>query len=201
MNLNIIKLSKESIKLNKKYPKLIDDIILFGSVIRGKTDPNDIDMIIIFRKKLNKDIEYEFKKNVSSFIPNLAIISKTKNTVQDSSFSARESLLFEGYSLLKKRFIANQLGFSSYGFFKYNTKSLNNTNKTKFYYSLNGRRGSNGIVVEKNWLKISDNILGVHLNEIENAKSFFEQWGIDYTYLPILMPSRLAKKHIIGKVR
>jgi predicted nucleotidyltransferase len=201
MNLNITKLSKAANELNKKHPQLIDDILLFGSTIRGKLIPNDIDILIIFNKKVDKDVEYEFKKQISNFIPNLSLISKTINSIKDQSFSARESVLFEGYSLLKKEFISNKSGFSSYGFFIYNTKTLSNTNKTRFYYALNGRRESKGIADTQDWFKISDNLIAVPLSGIENAKEFFTQWNIEYIYLPTLIPSRLAKKHIISKVR
>ncbi len=199
MKLNITKLSKQSKVFQKKYKEEIKDIILFGSSLRGKLEPEDSDILILFNKKINKEIEYEFKKQVS--IKNISLISKTEDTLYDHSFAARESILFEGYSLVKKQFIAFRSGFDSLGIFIYYTKDLKNTEKTRFYHALNGRRGSLGVIDLLKAIKLSDNIIAVPLEKIEEAKEFFGQQKIEFKYVPSLIPSRLAKKHIIGKVR
>jgi predicted nucleotidyltransferase len=199
MNLKITQLSKLSIALYRKYKDEIKDIILFGSILRGKIEPTDIDILMVFNKKINKDIEYEFKKSTDKYFNNISIISKTDAGIYDESFSAREAILSEGYSLIKGQFISEKNGFSSYGLFIYQTKSLNNADKTMFYYSLNGRRGSKGVIESFDSIKISDNVLAVPLVNVEKAKDFFNQWNLEFTYIPSLIPSRLAKKHIIGK--
>lgn len=200
MKLKLIQLYKIGKSFYKKYKDLINDIIVFGSSMRGKINPNDIDVLIVFNKNINKNIEYEFKKQASKIFNNISIISKTQDAIYDSSFAAREAILFEGYSIIKKEFIASLWGYSSLGIFIYKTNSLNNATKTLFYYALNGRRGSNGVLDSLNGIKLSDNIIAVPLAEIEAAKEFFSHWKIEYTYIPSLIPFRLAKKHIIGKV-
>ena len=95
MKLNITKLSKFSKTFQKDYKEYIKDIILFGSSLRGKLEPEDIDILILFNKKINKDIEYEFKKQASKIIENISLISKTEDTLYDPSFSAREGRMSE----------------------------------------------------------------------------------------------------------
>ena len=199
MKLNITKLSKQSKVFQKKYKEEIKDIILFGSSLRGKSEPEDIDILILFNKKINKEIEYEFKKQVS--IKNISLISKTEDALHDPSFSAREAILFEGYSLIKKHLISSQSGFDSLGMFIYYTKEFTNVKKTRFYHALNGRRGSPGVIDLLKAIKLSNNIIVVPLEKIEEAKEFFEQQNIEFKYVPSLMPARLAKKHIISKIR
>lgn len=201
MTLNTTQLCKISRDFYKKHKGIIKDIILFGSVLRGKDNPSDIDILIVFINNINKDIEYEFKKKISRIVSNASIISKTQDSLHDSSFSAREAILFEGYSLINKKPIASLSGFESLGIFIYQTKKLNNVDKTRFYYALNGRSGAKGVIYLLNAIKLSDNIIAVPLSQTENTKEFFTRWNIDYTYVPSLIPSRLAKKHIIGKVR
>ena len=200
MKLKLIQLCRISKSFYKKYKDMISDIILFGSFIRGKTNPNDIDILIIFNKNVNKDIEYEFKKQISKFFNNISIISKTHDYVYASSFAAREAILFEGYSLIKKEFIASLWGFRSLGIFTYRTSNLSNATKTSFYYALNGRRGSKGVLDSLDGIKLSDNIIAVPLAEVESAKDFLSHWKIEYTYIPSLIPIRLAKKNIIGRL-
>ena len=80
----------------------VDDVILFGSVVRGKKEPNDIDVIVLFESKVNKNTEYEIRKILKKFSQKISVISKTKETAVNFSFDARESILFEGFSLITK---------------------------------------------------------------------------------------------------
>ena len=189
------KISRDFFRANKDY---VIDIVLFGSLVRGKENPNDIDILILFKDKVDKDAEYEFRKNAGK---DVSVISKTEAGLIEPSFDAREGFLFEGYSLVNDECIASRYGFSSFGLVIYDTNGMTNTQKTKFYYALNGRGESNGIIGSLSGIKISDNVIAVPLDKIEYAKEFFDFWKLDYKYIPSLIPSRLARKQIIGRVR
>jgi len=196
----ITQLRKISKTFFKKYKDLISDIILFGSLMRGKTDYRDIDVLIIFRKKIDKDIEYKLKKLFSKIEKKILIISKTERNYKDTSFDGREGVLFEGYSLVNSRPIASDFGFASFGMFLYDTSKLSNTLKTRFYYALNGRKSSKGAIDGIEGIKLSDNILAVPLDRIELAKEFLDYWKLEYRYVPSLIPQRLGRKKILEKV-
>ena len=200
MKYALTQLTQVSRSFLKKHSAEVKDIIVFGSLMRGKAEPGDIDLLIVFREKINKDVEYEFKKLLSPAIKNLSLISKTEEACQEPSFDAREGILFEGYSLVKQKYLAESFGFISLGLFFYRTKELNNLNKTKFYYALNGRGKSKGLVEKLNGLKFSDNLIAFPLEKIEPAKNFFDFWKIEYKYVPSLIPQRLGRKGIIGKI-
>ena len=193
-----IKLKTNLRKLIKKNEE-IEDIIVFGSLVRGKIKPNDIDIIVIFKNKVNKDIEYEIRKEIEKEYNNISIISKTKENILDEAFDARESILFEGISLLSDENLADKYGFSSLGMFKYKLTDFNSLKKTKFYHTLNGRSGKEGIVNKLDAIKISDNLIFVPIEKIEEFKEFLELWNINYTYIPTLIPKRLNKKSILEK--
>ncbi len=197
MRSEITKLMNKSRGFFKKHKSEIVDIVVFGSIMRGKENPSDIDVLIVFKNEVNKNIEYEFKRLFSNI--NLQIISKTEAGVKEQSFSARDSILFEGYSLIRRIYLADEKGYTSLGLFSYQTRNLSNVQKTKFYYAFNGRNSA-GFAKELNCIKISDNLISVNLEYIEKAKGFFEYWKIDYRYVPCLIPERMAKKHILGKV-
>jgi predicted nucleotidyltransferase len=196
----ITPLSKTSKLFYKKYKEELQDIVLFGSVQRGKEKPRDIDILLIFTKKVDKNIEYAFKKCVNSFIKNVSLHSKKVDALYEDSFVAREAIFFEGYSVIDKKTIASKYGFTALGMFRYHTKPLSNVEKTKFYHALNGRREKEGMLAVLQAIKVSDNLFTVPLEKIEFAKAFLDHWDLEYTYVPLLLPSRLAKKHIIGKV-
>jgi predicted nucleotidyltransferase len=199
MNSKITQLSK----ICKKYSKdkNILDIILYGSYIRGKDNPKDIDIIIIFKDIVNKDREYQIRKELSKKIDNIQIISKTEEQYKEPSFDAREGILFEGYSLISNLLLAENYGFRSLGMFIYQTNKLSNVNKTRFYYALNGRKEQEGIIKTIKAIKLSNNVILVNLDKIETAKDFFEFWKIEYKYVPTLLPIRMGKASIINKVR
>ena len=129
-----------NIKLRNNLKKIIDsnieEILLFGSVAREKDRPNDTDIMIIYKDKINKEIELEIKKEIEKYYKNVVITSKNSNNIFDETFDARENILFEGISLIDNKKIAEKYGFSSIGMFNYETKKLTNLQKTKFYYAL-----------------------------------------------------------------
>ncbi len=199
MILNDITLRKTLKKIIEKE-KEVHDIVVFGSVVRGKEKPQDIDIIVIFKKVVNKEIEYQIKKEIEKQYENVSIISKTENTLFDSSFDARESILFEGKSLITGTAIGEKYGYVPIGIFKYQFKNWNKLQKTKYYHALNGRDGKKGIAQKLGCVKLSDGIIFVQLNNIEKFRSFLDSWKLDFIYIPALIPQRLNKKEIIEKV-
>ncbi|MBI2139487.1 nucleotidyltransferase domain-containing protein [Candidatus Woesearchaeota archaeon] len=181
-----------------KHKLQIDDIILFGSSARGKADPEDIDILLIFNGRVDKSLEHELLLKLKTLDKRISIISKTKQAIADEAFDAREGMLFEGFSLTDKKFVASGYGFTSLGMFILSTRDLGNAKRTRFYYALNGRRGAKGELESLNAIRVSDNAFAVPLHSIEPAKAFFDFWGIQYQYVPMIIPTRLARKGILG---
>lgn len=195
----------KNIKLKNKLKQIVkesaelEDIILFGSVVRGKDKPNDIDILVLFRNKVNKNEEYKIRKELEKEYKSVSVVSKTKKGALEESFDARESLLFEGISLLSKKNLARTYGFVSLGMFKYSFKNWSKLKKTKFYYALNGRDGKEGMGDILDCIKLSDNILLVPIDKIEPLREFLESWSLEYIYVPIMIPKRLSRKSILQK--
>ena len=190
-----LKLKKASKPFLKKG---IKDIIVFGSFMRGKQDYKDIDILLVFEEKVDKDLEVEYRKKLNKITNKVDVTSKTKKNYKDSSFIAKEGILFEGYSIKSNEFFSTKYGFRGLGFFFYKTNNLNNRQKTKFYYALNGRN-TMGVLESLNGFKVSDNVIAFPIDKIDPAKEFLDFWKLDYRYVPTLIPERLAKKRFIGK--
>lgn len=199
MNLKNTKLSKTCNLFYIQNKSIVSDIILYGSYIRGNAKPNDLDILLIFKTKINKNKEYELRKELEHIDSKISILSKTIKTFKEKSFVARESIFIEGYSLLRNNYISSDYGLVSKGIFMYKTKQLTNTKKTRFYYALNGRRSSKGVLEDLECIKLSDNIILTPLNNIDKLKEFFLNWDIEYILIPSTIPIRLNKKHILGK--
>ncbi len=193
----------ENLKLKNELKKFvsgkeIDDILLFGSAVRGKEKPNDLDILVIFNEKVDKEEEYGVRKILKKYFDNLSIVSKTQKTILEASFDARESFLFEAISLLTGKNLAQEYGFISFGMFKYGFSNWDKLQKTKFYYALNGRGSAEGIFQKLDCIKLSDQIILVPLDKIELFREFLDSWELDYKYVPMVIPERLGKKKILS---
>ncbi len=185
-------LISESNKIYKEYNSEIVDIIVFGSLMRGKDKPNDIDLIILFKNKKNLDISYQLKKEIEkkTEIP-INVESKLYSNLFQTSFQAREALLAEGYSLLNKTGIANGLGYENLVMFIYNLKGKNKSERMRFYYSLHGR-GMDGMLKILKANKITDTVIMCPVATKEEMKEYLENWKIEFKEIPVLIPTRLA---------
>ena len=184
-NTNFLSKTKKFYEKNKEE---VLDIILFGSAIKGKEKPADVDILMLYKSKVNLDISYELKKELS-FLGEIEIISKTYSQLFDSSISAREAVLSEGYSLIHKKFLHEGLGYSSFMLFKYRLEGMSKSRRMQFYYSLYGRTGK-GMLEELKSYKFSENTILAPMTESEKMKEYLEKW-VRFVEMPILMPSRL----------
>ena len=170
--------------------KDIFDIVLYGSLIKGKIEARDIDILLIFHEKSLKEraeIAREFKEKISEKINSLDI--KTINLLElfESDFLARQSILAEGYSLISNIPLSEKIGFLSYALFTYNLKNLNHNEKTKFIYSLIGRNKSPGILKKLNANPLGKGVILLPINNSSIFEDFLKKWKINYVKKNILM--------------
>jgi len=136
---------KELPKIKNKLKELINDknvydVVLFGSSVKGKNIPRDIDIAIISEK----DVEDIKGFHVSRL--NIRDFSKPVSLVK--------TLLREGYSLKKNMAFAEVYGFKNKCLFKYDLRGLSSSEKVKVVKFLRGKTGESGLVLEKGgeWL-------------------------------------------------
>lgn len=169
----------------------IIDILLFGSIIRSKEKPSDIDILIIYKSKDSLELNYKLKKQIEKYNLNFQITSKKYADLFKAGFKARESVLSEGYSLINRAFISQGLGYSSARLFRYELKKLNKSEQMRFYYALYGRNGSEGVLKSLSAKKFSDTTILCPVENSENMKEFLERWDIVYLEVPLLIPTRI----------
>jgi predicted nucleotidyltransferase len=177
-----------------KNPAVLD-VILFGSFIRDKLNPTDIDILILCsnKKLLNEDEVYSFRKNLEKIDKKFSISIESYSSLLDSNFLARESILSEGFSLVKKKFLHESFGYGTFIMFRYSLKELNNSKRMQFYYALYGRGKNKGIIEKDKSYKLSNEII---LSSVENSEIFrnlFDGWRISYTESEILIPKKFVE--------
>lgn len=173
----------------KKNADEIIDIILFGSTVRGKENPKDVDLLILFKEKKDFDLSYELKKRLKNF--NLEISLKNYKELFESTFKARESILSEGFSLIQNKFISSGFGFNNLILFKYELKKLNKSGRMRFYYSLYGRGKQSGMLKKLSLIKFSETVVLCPIENENETVNYLDIWGIKYTKFPVLIPERI----------
>src|SRR3989338_29658 len=163
---------KKCLVSEKKKP--IFDIVLYGSVVKGKSVPRDIDILVIFlegdlRQRLDtiQEIKNRLRKEIDG---NIDIKQALLRELFSPEFLARTGVLLEGFSVFKNRKFCETLGFASYSLFWYNLKGLNHTQKVKFNYVLAGRN-QKGIIGHLGGKRLAGGVIKM---PIENSMEFEE---------------------------
>ncbi len=175
----------------KECEKDILDIVLFGSYRKGKNNPHDIDILVLFKDKKNQDIAYSLRKKIEKKIDlPVQIIVKNYSELFQETFPAREGILADGYSLIHKKSLAECFGFESRVLFQYDLKGKNKSERMQFYYALYGRK-KEGVLATFGAKKYSDTLILCPSETAKGLEDFFEYWKMEWKETPILIPKRL----------
>ena len=165
MNSKILLLARNKLK---KYisDREILDVILFGSAVKGKASPSDIDVAIITEKNI--------KENIDNFH-----ISFLKSSDFFKQYSIIHTLLREGYSLKNKMPFSEVYKFQSRALFIYELKELSPSEKVRIVNILrgkNGNKGNKGMVVENNGKWLANQVFII---PVEN-ENIFEKFFLNF---------------------
>jgi len=168
-------LTNLSIELEEYPNNNIVDIIVYGSITRGKENPNDTDILILFRE-YDPDVYLELSKKyhvVGIKVDELFTLS-----------SLLVEVLAEGWSVKYKRPLGEILGiraFKEYIFKKVIYKGKASSKKTSLHYFLYGRKDRNviGLLEETDSLVIRRNpfIIRVSIEKAEIFKTKLEAFA------------------------
>lgn len=180
----MIKKIKEWIAKNK-----VSDVIIFGSVARGKTEARDIDLCIVINDKDEQkslDLVHSLGKLTDS--------NKIKahiNIISAGSFvsgsTLAKTLLNEGYSIKKNKSFASTLGFENKSLFTYNLTDFSPSKRVQFHYLLRGRYGSEGILNEVHGKIIGTGSILIPKEKEEILKDVLDKWNVKYSITPLLI--------------
>lgn len=184
----MLKSLKEFSRLKAEWRKCwkedIVDIFVFGSFVKGKARPQDIDMCLIFRRKIKLDIirRAEALLGEKYHVSSLCIDNFFTNT-----HSLAKALLLEGKSIISGSRFAGNFGLAAKLFYSYDLSSEDSSKKVRFVYLLRGRNGSVGLV--KSWKGefIAPSAFFVPV-EMDNAvQEVFDAWKIKYVRRKIML--------------
>ncbi len=160
--------------------------MLFGSAVKSKTSPADIDVCMVVNS--TKDEALRFSEELQK---ELGTDFHVSYLLLNNFFANPEpiwlSLIHEGESIITGRRLSELLFSESRILFKYETSRLPYTDKIRFYYALKGRDGKNGIIKSTNSEFLAKTIILVPVRFDNDVQSFFREWNVPFTRQRLFM--------------
>jgi len=191
----MLKLPKELLLIKKDIKKWINkkkiiDVILFGSIIRGKEKPRDIDLCIIINEK-DESKSLDLINSLSRITDKNKRFKFQINLLTEKQFingnTLTNTLIKEGFSIKKGKKLAEIWEFESKSLFIYSLKKFSNTKRVKFHYVLKGRYGQKGILGELKGEFLGTGSIIITSENEDKLKEVFDKWDVDYKVKNVLI--------------
>jgi predicted nucleotidyltransferase len=183
-NLNEFSILKK--KWNKPWKINVADILLFGSAVKGKSNPNDIDLCIVFRDKVDLNIVKEAELILGD---KFHVSSLVVDNFFTKIHSLAKTILFEGKSILTNKNLSETLGLNSSLLFSYSLSKEDNSKKVRFVYLLRGRGDDKGLVNKWGGEFISNSAFILPVDKDNEAQEVFNSWKINFKRRRLLLMS------------
>lgn len=178
LNLSLIRNKLKPLFLEKE----IIEIIVFGSAIKGKPSPGDIDIAIILHEKPSQQL----LKKISSFKEfHISILTAKEFLVNSPSIV--HTLIREGYGLKNNKFLAENFRFSNKILYNYSLTSFPASMKVKIVNILRGKKGEKGIVENNEGKWLANQVFIVPINSEKLFEEFFNKFSIKFTKSYVLI--------------
>jgi len=162
---------KKCLKNELNDPEIFD-IVIYGSVVKGESRPNDLDLVVIFRsgtlkERLNKVQQIKSKLKFPLRIDLKGILWEE---LFQEEFFARSGIFGEGISIATGQSFARRIGFSNSVQFIYELKDKSHSDKVKFNYVLSGRKNA-GMIKKLGGKRLTSGVVEIpveHSHDFEN---------------------------------
>ena len=162
--------------------KNLADSIVFGSAVKGKLDPGDIDLCLVFREKIDEKIIEEVNKRFE----NIHVSALTVDNFFTRPHALARTLLFEGKSMFTNKKMSEIYGLASFALYNYNISGMKPSNKVRFVYALKGR-GEDGLVKSLGGSFISAATFLVPSSRDKEMQEIMDKWEVKYERRQIML--------------
>lgn len=164
-------------KWRKNWQGEIVDIFQFGSSVKGKSRPQDIDLCLIFRKEVNLPLVKEIS---SSLNDKYHLSFLTVNNFFSKPHSLTRTLFLEGKSIFTNKDFSSIYGLSPQLLYIYNLSGIKASKKVRFVYLLRGRKLRVGMVKKWGGEFLSPSSFLVTVTRDNEVQEIFKKWKIKY---------------------
>jgi len=158
--------------LKSKLNDEITDIVIFGSSVKGRLKPRDIDVVVIS--------DGAAQRSFDDLREELNIIFVSKEDLIKTHIMLKQAIIHEGHSIRYKKPIRELLGFESFTLFRFTISELKQTDKVRFVQALYGR-GKGGLLQELGGEKIAAGAVLVPVEKESEFEDFLRLWKLPYS--------------------
>ncbi len=165
----------------------VSDVVVFGSFVRAKTLPGDIDLCIIINEQ-DEPKSIDLVGSLSEELEDIPLKFQINILTEKSFFSGNSlasTLLSEGISISGEP-LAERLGYSAASLFLYSLKGFNASKRVRFHYLLAGR-GKDGVLKDTDGKILGDGVLLVPTGKEDAISEVFKMWDVHFTIRRVLM--------------
>lgn len=164
----------------------IIDIILFGSAVKGKLSPNDVDICLIFKDKP----DLRLVREIESLLGDKYHVSflDAGNFFQEIH-SLSKTIFFEGTSILTGKRLSEAYGLVPKLLYAYDLSSEPSSKKVRFVYLIRGRNSAEGIVKKFGGEFVSNSAFLIPLEKDKEMQEVLELWKVKYTRQKLMLMS------------
>jgi predicted nucleotidyltransferase len=155
-------------KLLKSYREIYD-FIIFGSAVKDKLEPRDIDVAVITEHKKTGLIgEIGLKLDKFGKVDLEILDPKEMYTLKHDLYY---KIMFSGFSIKENRFLPELGGIKPMSLYTYNLEGMKQTEKAQF------NKGLRNVLRETNGKHIGRGALLIPENKTGNFEDFLRLWG------------------------
>jgi predicted nucleotidyltransferase len=169
----------------------VEDIFVFGSFVKGKEIPNDIDICLCMPEggaAITDEISTFLKKEAGLS----AHFTQTGFSLMLSDRELWKSILHEGYSIRNREFASKLLGMVPFVLVEYKLGGISSSQKQIFSHAMNGTGGRESFLKDIHAKRIGRGVMIVPNEYVEKARSFLDTWKADYNFKRIYTESNAA---------
>lgn len=167
--------------LKKKVAKLISediiDVVLFGSSVKEKLRPNDVDLAVIFRGAVKRETISRFQANLGE---NYHISALSADQFFTKPHSLAKTLFFEGVSIITGKKISDNFSLDAHILYTYDLTKEKASKKVRFVYLMKGRSVEKGIIKEFNGKYLAPSSFIIPIEKDEEMLKILKDWDIKF---------------------
>ncbi len=167
----LVKICRSLIKNNLK------DIVIFGSAVKGKASPEDVDICLLFDTADNRIVE-----SVDSALTHAGFKAHVSKLEYKDLFGSElwKTLLHEGFSIKENKMLSETIGIEPFILYEYGLIGLIKTQKQSFAHALFGSGGRASFLKSISGRRIGKNAVAAPVQKSEELRAFLETWKIKY---------------------
>lgn len=175
----------------------VEDIFVFGSFVKGKDNPEDIDICLSMAES-GSALAEEIAAYLGKEAGLIAHFTRTRFALMLTDRELWKSIIHEGYSIRHREFVAKLMGMDPLVLAEYSPKGTP-SQKQIFSHAMNGTGGRESFLKDIHAKRIGRGVMVVPDEFVEKARSFLDTWKADYNFKRIYAESNLAGNENIAR--